>query len=82
MEHITLIVHDITGRVYDIEAPLDISARELITGLHTGLKHFGDCPRAMRAENPVAFLTGDCLLSQYGLRDGTNLYFYDGDDRA
>lgn len=80
MNSVTLIVHDITGCVYDIETPLNITAKELIQGLHEGLKHTGKCPRAIRSDNPIAFLTGDRLLSSYRLRDGSNLYFYDGDD--
>ena len=79
MERITIIVHDITGCDYDIETPLDITARELIRGLHDGLGHSGPCPKAMRCENPVAFLTGDRLLSSYALREGSRLYFYEGE---
>ena len=81
MERVTLIVHDITGCTYDIEVPLDISPRELIKGLHIGLNHAGMAPLAIRAENPIAYLTGDSSLSEYGLRDGSNLYFYEGDEQ-
>ena len=82
MNRITVIVHDITGCVYDIETPIDISARELIQGLYVGLNHSGSCPNAIRSDNPIAFLTGDRLLSDYCLRDGSNLYFYDEVDRV
>ena len=82
MERVTVIVHDITGCTYDIEVPLDISAQDLIKGLHQGLNHSDTIPKAIRAENPVACLTGDCILSEYGLRDGSNLYFYEGDEQA
>lgn len=81
MERITIIVHDITGCAYDVEVPLDITASELIFGLHTGLNHAGECPAALRCENPTAFLTGEKTLSLFGLRDGSNIYYY-GDDRA
>lgn len=81
MDHITLIVHDITGCTYDVEAPLDITAEELIVGLHKGLNHYGQVPKAIRSENPTSFLIGDRLLSSYGLRDGSNLYFYGEEDR-
>ena len=80
MTRVTVIVHDITGRVYDIETPLDIPASDFIKGLHIGLKHAGECPRALRSENPTAFLTGDVPLSSFGLRDGSDIYFF-GDDR-
>ena len=77
MEKVTIIVHDITGCVYDIEVSLDITARELIKGLHIGLQHAGSCPEAIRCENPVAFITGDNLLSHYRLRNGSKIYFYE-----
>ena len=77
MERITGIVHDYTGCEYDIETPTDITAHELIHGLHEGLGHSGPCPEAMRCENPVAFLAGDRLLSEYSLRDGSRLFFYE-----
>ena len=80
MDRITVIVNDITGCVYDIEVPVDISAKELIAGLHKGLDHPGSCPKAMRSENPVAFLTGERLLHEYGLRDGSVLHFYEEDE--
>lgn len=82
MDKVTVVVHDITGQVYDMEIPLDITAADLIAGLHAGLKHPGPCPASMRSDNPIAFLTGDRLLSGYGLRDGSNLYFYDGEGRV
>ena len=81
MARVTVIVHDITGRVYDIETPLDIPASDFIKGLHVGLNHAGEPPRALRSENPTAFLTGEALLSMFGLREGSDIYFY-GDDRA
>ena len=81
MERITVIVHDGTDKVYDIEVPLDISARELIVALHSALHHAGACPAAIRCENPIAFLAGDRLLGQFNLRDGSNIYFY-GEETA
>ena len=81
MDRITVIVHDFDGKTRDIEAPLDISARELIRGLHSALNHTGPCPAALRCENPVVFLTGDRLLSTYGLRNGSNLYFFGDETR-
>ena len=77
MQRITIVVNDITGCTYDIETPIDISAQELISGLHKGLNHAGSLPKAIRSENPLAFLYGDRLLSDYGLRDGTTIYFYE-----
>jgi len=59
----------------DIEVPLDISANELIIGLSEGLSlgyntyDLSQC--YLITENPVAFLSGNKLLSEYGLHNGT-----------
>lgn len=76
MKKITVVVHDSTGCIFDIQIPLDITADELIAGLHSGLHHPGEFPCAIRSENPIAYLTGDRPLELYDLRNGTELFFY------
>ena len=63
------------NRRTDVEIPLDISANELIIGLNEGL-HLGyntaDLSQCnLKTENPVAFLSGNKLLKEYGLHNGT-----------
>lgn len=62
----------------DIEIPLGISANELIYGLNQGfnLRINMDNPEEcfLRMENPIGFLRGDTLLSEYGIRNGSVIY--------
>ena len=59
----------------DIEIPLNISANELIYGLNQGfnLRINMDNPEEcyLRMENPIGFLRGDTILSEYGIRNGS-----------
>ena len=69
-----LHIHKINRKV-DIEIPLDITANELVIALNKAYD-FGidtdDLSQCfLRSENPVAFLKGNKLLSEYGLRNGT-----------
>lgn len=63
----------------DIEIPLDITARELVIGLNAAYELGIDTTDAkvcyLKAENPIALLRGNKLLSEYGLRNGSALYF-------
>lgn len=60
---------------YDIEVPLDITAYELFLALNEAFKlnYNIDTKEAcyLCTESPIAFLVGDRLLSDYGLRNGT-----------
>lgn len=63
------------GCKMDIDIPLDITANELIVGLNDGLKlgmDISDLSKChLKTENPIAFLKGNKLLKEYGLRNGT-----------
>ena len=63
----------------DIEIPLDITARELVIGLNAAYELGLDTTDAkvcyLKAENPIALLRGNKLLSEYGLRNGSAIYF-------
>lgn len=63
----------------DIEIPLDITARELVIGLNAAYELGIDTTDAkvcyLKAENPIALLRGNKLLSDYGLRNGSTIYF-------
>ena len=67
------------GNVYSIEIPLDISANELIVALnnayHLGLDTMNYTEYYLGTENPIAFLRGSRLLKDYGIRNGTKIFF-------
>ena len=71
------------GKELDIEIPLDISAQELFVALNSGLR-LGINERDrnncfLKAEKPIAFLSGSKLLSDFGVRNGTIINFVIGD---
>lgn len=59
----------------DIETPLDITANEFVIGLATAynlnidLSDIKQC--YLKAENPIALLKGNKLLSEFGVHNGT-----------
>jgi len=63
----------------DIEVPLNISANELLYGLNQGLCLGLDLSRPedcyLVTENPIALLRGNKSLADYGLHDGTVIFF-------
>lgn len=64
---------------YDLEIPLDISANELVNALNVAFELGIDTSNItncfLQAENPIALLKGNKLLSDYGLRNGTVINF-------
>ena len=68
---------------HDIEVPLYITAIELVMGLneayHLGLdiENIRNC--YLKAENPIALLRGNKLLSEYHVMNGTNIVFTEGE---
>lgn len=67
------------NRKIDIEVPLDITVNELLKGLNIAYQLNVDITDTrkyfLRAENPIAFLKGNKTLSQYGIHDGTIIYY-------
>lgn len=63
----------------DLEIPLHISANELVLALNEAYELKIDTSNAkncyLKAENPIALLRGDKTLSEFGVRDGTVVYF-------
>lgn len=59
----------------DLEVPLDISANEFVIALNTAYELGIDVSNVkncyLRAENPIALLKGNKLLSEFGVRNGT-----------
>lgn len=67
------------NKTVDIEVPLNITARELVIGLNQAYDLGLDTSDAkvcyLKAENPIALLRGNKLISEYGLHDGSIIYF-------
>lgn len=63
----------------DIETPLDITANEFVIGLTTAYEldiDLSDIKQCyLKAENPIALLKGNKLLSEFGVRNGTIIYY-------
>ena len=65
----------------DLEIPLDITANELVNALNTAYELGIDTSNVkncyLKAENPIALLKGNRLLTEYGVRNGTVINFTD-----
>lgn len=65
----------------DLEIPLDITANELVNALNVAYELGIDTTNVkncyLKAENPIALLKGNRLLSEYGVRNGTVINFTD-----
>ena len=76
-----IVIFKITKRniSIDLEIPLNITANELVGALNTAydLKiDFSDINNCyLKVENPISLLRGDKLLSDYGLRNGSIIYY-------
>lgn len=63
----------------DLEIPLDISANDLVAALNTAFDlgiDTGDIKNCyFQAERPIALLKGNKSLAEFGVRNGTIIYF-------
>lgn len=81
MENKAVVIFKIHNRKkeYDLEIPLDISANELVNALNAAFDLGIDTSNIkncfFQAENPIALLKGNKLLSEYGIRNGTIINF-------
>ena len=64
---------------HDLEIPLDISSNELFVALNTAYElgiDTGDIKNCyLQAERPIALLKGNKSLAEFGVRNGTIIYF-------
>ena len=76
-----IVIFHITKRGFsaDLEIPLDISANELVVALNTAYELGIDTSDIkncyLKAENPIALLKGNKTLAEFGLRNGSRIYF-------
>lgn len=81
MNNKAIIIFNITKRNFsvDLEIPLDISANELVIALNSAYDLGIDTSDVkncyLKAENPIALLKGNKLLSDYGIRNATVINF-------
>ncbi len=81
MDNKAIIILKIHKRQFevDLEIPLDISANDLVNALNTAyvlgidVSDVKNC--YLKAENPIALLKGNKLLSEFGVRNGTVINF-------
>ncbi len=82
MENNTAIVQFVITRrnkSVDLEIPLDISANDLVVALSTaynlGINTANIRETFLISENPIALLRGSKSLFEFGIRNGSILYF-------
>lgn len=67
------------NQTVDIEIPLNVTANELVVGLNAAYDLGIEISNAkncyLTAENPIALLKGNRLLSEFGLRNGTVIHY-------
>lgn len=68
-----------TGETSDLELPLDITANDLIIALNAAYSLGIDVSDTrqcfLKSENPIALIKGNRLLSEYGIINGTEIFF-------
>lgn len=81
MNEKAIVIFNIVNRNFqvDLEIPLNITANELVIALNTAYELGIDTTDVkncyLKAENPIALLKGNRLLSEFGVRNGTVIYF-------
>lgn len=76
-----IVIFHITKRKIsvDLEIPLSITANELVLALNTAYElgiNTSDIKNCyLKAENPIALLKGNKTLADYGLRNGSDIYY-------
>ena len=66
-------------RGVDLDIPLDISANELVVALNSAYDLGIDVSNVkkcfLRSENPIALLRGNKTLEEYGIRNGSVIFY-------
>lgn len=76
-----IIIFNIVKRniTVDLEVPLDISANDLVNGLNIAYELGIDTSDIkncyLKAEKPISLLRGNKPLLDYGLRNGSIIYY-------
>lgn len=81
MENRAIVVFNIPKRRFsvDLDIPLDISANDLVNALNAAFDLGIDTTDIkncyLKAERPISLLKGNKELSDFGVRNGTEIYF-------
>ena len=82
MEKSTIIIRFIItkrGFEVDVDVPLDITANELVLALSSayqlGIDQADIKKCYLQEENPIALLKGNRTLREFGLRNGSAVYY-------
>ena len=81
MENRAIVVFNIPKRRFsvDLDIPLDISANDLVNALNAayvlGIDTTDIKNCYLKAERPISLLKGNKELSDFGVRNGTEIYF-------
>lgn len=81
MENRAIVVFNIPKRRFsvDLDIPLDISANDLVNALNAAYDLGIDTTDIkncyLKAERPISLLKGNKELSNFGVRNGTEIYF-------
>ncbi len=81
MENKVVVIFNIVNKrlSYDIEVPLDITARDLVRALNQaynlGIDTEDITKCHLQMENPIALLRGNKILAETGIRNGSIINF-------
>lgn len=79
MEGNVIVIFCYKNKQVDVEIPLNISANELIYALNSGFELGMDIRNPkncfLRSENPIRLLRGEKTLDDFGIRNGTTIFF-------
>ncbi len=76
-----IVIFQISNRAFstDLVVPLNISANELVLALNSAYKLEMDTSNVkncfLKAENPIALLKGNKTLADFGIRNGSVIYY-------
>ena len=78
-----IVIFNITSRNFsvDLEIPIDITANDLVYALNSAynlgidVADISNC--YLKAENPIALLKGNRTLSEFGIRNGSLIFYTD-----
>lgn len=76
---IVIFHHVKINKSFDIELPLDIGANDIVLALNQGLELGIDTKdisqRYLKSTNPIALLKGNKSLAEYGIHQGSEIWY-------
>ena len=80
MDSVIVVFHIVNKEICkDLDVPLNITANELVVALNSaydlGIDTSSIKNRYLKSENPIALLKGNKTLAEFGVRNGTIIYY-------